>query len=126
MSYPAKMKQNLAKQFAKNSDLNWGWYNPPEDSIPVEFCLETSLHGLKYMGQQKRHIFERFFWLAAFLASTIAATILIWGIWNDYQDMPIITVFSPTETTLDDVPFPSVTVCSVNKLQKSTFNKIHR
>ncbi len=38
---------------------SWVWYDPPEDSAPVKFCMDTSLHGLQYLGQRNRHICER-------------------------------------------------------------------
>lgn len=38
---------------------NVGWWEPPQDSFPVEFCQDTSLHGLKYIGQSRRHLSER-------------------------------------------------------------------
>lgn len=106
------------------NNLNWAWYSPPANSVPAQFCIDTSLHGLKYLGQRGRHIFERIFWLAAFLASTITSIYLIWGVWQDYANTPIITVFKPTETTIDLVPFPAVTICNVNGIQGSTFQKI--
>ncbi len=27
--------------------------------VAADFCAETSLHGLKYIGQKKRHLTER-------------------------------------------------------------------
>lgn len=105
----------------QNNKGSWIWYSPPEQSAPVQFCLDTSLHGLKYLGQPERHIFERIFWLAAILASTFTAVYLIWGIWNDYQTTPIITVFNPEEKSLDTIPFPAVTICSVNAISNSTY-----
>lgn len=107
------------------NNLNWVWYNPPENGAPAQFCFDTTLHGLKYLGQPGRHVFERLFWLAAFLASTITAIFLIWGVWQDYANSPIVTVFKPTETSIDLVPFPSVTICNVNGIQNSTFQQIH-
>jgi hypothetical protein len=28
--------------------------------LPFEFCRESSLHGLRFVGQPKRHIVERY------------------------------------------------------------------
>ncbi len=118
----SKMKENNLDNCPELDKLNWEWYNPSVDSVPVSFCMDTSLHGLKYMGQQKRHIFERIFWLVAFIASVIAAIILILGMWTEYRNMPTITVFNPTVTNLDEVPFPGLTICNVNSLRKSSFD----
>jgi len=35
------------------------WYQPRLESLPLDFCNNTSLHGLKYLGQSKRHLTER-------------------------------------------------------------------
>jgi hypothetical protein len=44
----------------KSRDCCW-WEPDQEDTCDsVDFALETSLHGLKYMCQPKRHLIERF------------------------------------------------------------------
>lgn len=35
------------------------WYVPPQKSLSVAFCNETSIHGFKFLGQEKRHLTER-------------------------------------------------------------------
>jgi hypothetical protein len=35
------------------------WWEPPKRSIPIEFCNETSTHGLKFLAMPKRHLTER-------------------------------------------------------------------
>lgn len=36
------------------------WWEPPKQSLPLDFCRDTSLHGLKYISQPQRHITERY------------------------------------------------------------------
>ncbi len=36
------------------------WWEPPLECLPLDFCSNTSLHGLKYLGQSKRHLSERY------------------------------------------------------------------
>lgn len=52
-------KSVITKSVRKPQKSSWEWYDPPEDSVPVVFCVNTSLHGLRYLGQKKRHICER-------------------------------------------------------------------
>lgn len=47
------------KKGFKDSLKDVQWWNPEEESMPIDFCRDTSLHGLKYIGQQNRHISER-------------------------------------------------------------------
>lgn len=35
------------------------WFVPPQKSLSVTFCNETSIHGFKFLGQEKRHLSER-------------------------------------------------------------------
>lgn len=35
------------------------WWSPPPNAIPVEFCRETSIHGLKFIFREKSHLSER-------------------------------------------------------------------
>lgn len=36
------------------------WWDPTSGSLPFDFCTESSLHGLKFIGQPKRHFTERY------------------------------------------------------------------
>lgn len=40
--------------------------------------------------------------------------------------MPIVTVFNPSELTLEQIPFPAVTICSVNNIQRSKMVKLRQ
>jgi hypothetical protein len=51
----------------------------------------------------------RIFWLVAFIASVIIAGFLIYEIWMNYYNSPIIVSFQPFETPIDIIPFPAVT-----------------
>lgn len=35
------------------------WWQPEQDSIPAQFLDSSSMHGLKYISQPKRHAIER-------------------------------------------------------------------
>lgn len=35
------------------------WWVPNQKSLSVTFCNETSIHGFKFLGQEKRHMSER-------------------------------------------------------------------
>jgi hypothetical protein len=36
-----------------------GWWEPDNERNLAEFCMQTSIHGLKYLGEPRRHICER-------------------------------------------------------------------
>ena len=35
------------------------WVTPPADSLPVAYCTENTMHGLKYIAAPQRHLSER-------------------------------------------------------------------
>ncbi|XP_035708133.1 LOW QUALITY PROTEIN: pickpocket protein 28-like [Folsomia candida] len=90
------------------------WWEPTS-----QYCMDSSLHGLRFIGQPKRHLVERIFWIIAFLVSVGFATVLIFQIWDKYRLTPVITVFQPKDTRINLLPFPAITICNTNNVQKS-------
>jgi len=64
-------------------------------------------------------IISRIFWFLAFLVGCFAAVFLISDVWRRYKDSPVIVSFEPEETNIDQIPFPAITICNMNKAQKS-------
>ncbi|CAL8128773.1 unnamed protein product [Orchesella dallaii] len=93
----------------------WCWWNPPQEAIVAEFRNETSLHGLHYIGQPKRHISERIFWIVVFLVGVIAAAFLVYAMIQSYLDTPVVVSFQSKEQPIDTIPFPAVTLCNINQ-----------
>ncbi|XP_021965019.1 pickpocket protein 28 [Folsomia candida] len=90
------------------------WWEPTS-----QYCIDSSLHGFRFMGQPKRHFVERVFWLIAIITSMSVAVILILQIWEKYRLTPVITVFQPKDTRINLLPFPAITICNTNNVQKS-------
>lgn len=36
------------------------WWEPSQSSLPVEFCRNSSIHGLSFIGKPKLHMSERY------------------------------------------------------------------
>ncbi|CAG7733824.1 unnamed protein product [Allacma fusca] len=103
---------------------NFWWWEPSSESVPFEFCRDTSLHGLKYIYQPQRHLTERIFWFFTFLVGLTVAVYLIHNAWNSYQNNNLIVTFEPVETPVGEIPFPAVTICNMNKVQKNKAQQI--
>lgn len=55
-----KHKRTSSETANVNRSLqNLQWYEPPQYYGPVQFFSNTGLHGLQYLGQRERHLFER-------------------------------------------------------------------
>ncbi|OXA47207.1 Pickpocket protein 28 [Folsomia candida] len=93
-------------------DMDWS-------GMVSQFYMDSSLHGLQYVGQPRRHFVERIFWLLSFGTAVTCATLLILEIWEKYRVTPIITVFQPEATPINLLPFPAITICNMNDVKKS-------
>lgn len=87
-----------------------------------EFCNNSTIHGIKYMGDRKRNKPERIFWLIAFLISIYGCSRLILHIWQRWDRNPVIVSFAEKSTPIYQIPFPAVTICLETKSQSDLFN----
>jgi amiloride-sensitive sodium channel len=90
-----------------------------------EFCDRTTLHGLKYIGDKNLHFLERLFWSVAFILATMTAGYFIRIVYSKWDETPVIVSIGARTTSLTDIPFPAVTVCTVNKVRKTRADTIN-
>jgi len=87
------------------------------------FCEDTSLHGWTYIPRfplaGSLGWLHRVLWFLLVLTSVCFAWFNVWNLFREYQDqIPVITT-STTTGSLDEVYFPSVTVCNLNQIRMS-------
>lgn len=87
-----------------------------------EFCFNSTIHGIKYMGDRKRHWVERVWWLLAFILSIAGCSRLIVHIWQRWDRSPVIVSFAEKPTPIWQIPFPAITICPETKTQADLFN----
>nr|NP_001246909.1 ripped pocket, isoform B [Drosophila melanogaster]AFH06228.1 ripped pocket, isoform B [Drosophila melanogaster] len=80
-----------------------------------EYCRNTSIHGVQYLGEQERPFRERIFWLFVFLISIYGCSTLIQSAYTKWTETPVIVSFAEKSTPVWNIPFPAVTVCSETK-----------
>ncbi|XP_036344575.1 pickpocket protein 28-like [Rhagoletis pomonella] len=83
------------------------------------YLQNTTLHGLKYIAEDKITLPERAFFGFAFIAVIILSSYFISNIYMKWSVTPIIISTSAKETLASDVPFPAVTICNLNQASKS-------
>jgi amiloride-sensitive sodium channel len=66
----------------------------------------------------------RVFWSVAFILATITAGYFIRIVYNKWDETPVIVSIAARTTSLTDIPFPAVTVCTVNKARKTKADEI--
>ncbi|XP_031345843.1 pickpocket protein 28-like [Photinus pyralis] len=89
-----------------------------------EYFRNSTLHGLRYVGDPLISFGERFFWLLAFFVALLCATYFINNIYSKYNRSPIIISLNPTATPIGSLPFPAITICSMNQAIKKEAEQI--
>lgn len=87
-----------------------------------DFCRNSTIHGIKYMGDRNRHWAERLWWLIAFLLSIYGCARLCMNVWSRWDRNPVIVTFAEKSTPIWQIPFPACTICVQTKAQSSLFN----
>lgn len=82
----------------------------------------TSIHGLKYLAE--KYAVQKLFWLIAFIAGVVLACFLITQVFLQYLASPTYLAFDTQMSQISSIPFPAVTVCNMNRIDKETYDKI--
>lgn len=104
LSNPKKPKKDIFKEWLADKVHN--------------FCSVTSLHGYVHTVNKEYHAFERWLWIILSFFALITAIILLWISWNWTAETPTTTVIESTNHPTYNLPFPAITICSMNKLSK--------
>ncbi|KAI9565143.1 putative amiloride-sensitive sodium channel [Daphnia sinensis] len=89
-----------------------------------EFCDTTSIHGLKYITEEKSHWLKRVMWTLVFLAGIFFSGYFCWQMWNKWVDSPVLMSLDSNRYPLKNIPFPAVTICNVNKVSKTKLLRV--
>lgn len=57
----------------------------------------------------------RVFWLLAFITAFSLAAYFIRVVYSKWNDSPVIVSFNPMDASIKDIPFPAITICSMNQ-----------
>ncbi|KAF5291401.1 hypothetical protein FQR65_LT01711 [Abscondita terminalis] len=87
-----------------------------------EYSSNSSIHGIKYIGEKKRSLVEKLCWMIVIFASLYICIYMIIKTYEKWQMSPVIVSFARSPTPVWEIPFPSVTVCSETKTRQSVFN----
>ncbi|TMW52550.1 hypothetical protein DOY81_002375 [Sarcophaga bullata] len=101
-------------KYGKPSQAAWAIFS--------EYCDNSTIHGIKYLGEQKRPCLERFFWIMVFVFSIYLCASLTMNIWWKWNNNPVIVSFAEKSTPVWQIPFPAVTVCTETKSRQTVFN----
>ncbi|XP_038216777.1 pickpocket protein 11-like [Zerene cesonia] len=89
----------------------------------VDFCKRTDLHGFKYIVMEDLSRMERICWALAVCISIGFAIYFVITAYKWYDRNPIVTVIESTQGPIWEVPFPAVTICSLNFISLAAAKK---
>lgn len=67
----------------------------------------------------KREIYFRVWWICSFWLSVIMCVISIQNIWTTWRSNPVTVTFDDKTTSISQIPFPSVTICTTQKIEEN-------
>lgn len=82
----------------------------------------STIHGVRYLGEKKRHWSERSWWFISLLFSVVASAIFISQAYLKWHNTPVIVSFSEESTPVYKIPFPAVTICTDIKIKQTSLN----
>uniref|UniRef100_A0A6P7F4N0 Sodium channel protein Nach-like n=1 Tax=Diabrotica virgifera virgifera TaxID=50390 RepID=A0A6P7F4N0_DIAVI len=83
-----------------------------------QFCLNTALHGYRFIILPKRIFLEKFFWTIICLLALITALALLCVAYLSFQEKPTVTVTDTSHYPIWHYHFPAVTICDYNKISR--------
>ncbi|GLV41439.1 pickpocket 28 [Carabus blaptoides fortunei] len=83
-----------------------------------DYCEGTTLHGLRYVGIKGASIFERIFWILAFIGAIGFSAFFISNIYDKWVYTPVIVGINPQFKSITEIPFPALTICNMNQAGK--------
>lgn len=92
------------------------------NSLLTEYTINSTIHGVKYLGGPERPWPERLWWIIMFVISLSVCTALITNTYKKWTQDPVIVTFSQMATPVWRIPFPAVTICPTNIVRQSQFN----
>lgn len=110
-----------------------------------QYLLNSTLHGLRYVGERQISTFERFlfsideengnitvtlyfrvFFVLSFLFVLMLSIFFISNIYEKWTASPIIIAQNAYATSISEFPFPAVTICNLNQVKKSKIENVHK
>lgn len=85
----------------------------------AEYCSYSSVHGVRYFVDEKRHWTERCWWIIAICFSIWFCGSSILSAWIKWHDNPILMAMNEKQIPISTIPFPTVTICPETKTHRA-------
>ena len=75
------------------------------------FLAATSIHGLAYLGCKKTSLASKLFWFFLIIVMLGTGCLIIQNALKNWEENPVLTTLDNVAQSMDNVPYPTVTVC---------------
>lgn len=113
------------RQLAAASDSLQPSHDPAASGIRT-YLLNSTLHGLRYVGQTTISTAERCFFAASFALVVVLAGYFITNVYVKWRASPLIISMSAAATPITEFPFPAVTFCNMNQARRDVVARFKR
>ncbi|XP_058796121.1 pickpocket protein 28-like [Phymastichus coffea] len=123
------VRKNLITSQSFGNDrknCNDAFTKPADRGTFKDYCDHCTIHGLKYVGDTTLPKFERSFWMLSVVLALCGAAFFIWHLYFKFTTTPIIISRSSVSVTIDQIPFPALTICNMNNAKKTVADEISR
>ena len=76
-----------------------------------DYSLESSIHGLSYLGNRNHSGCGRVFWMLTVLLALGCTSNQVFQIWSQWLDKPVETTLDTISLPVEEIDFPAVTLC---------------
>ncbi|XP_064548923.1 pickpocket protein 11 [Drosophila montana] len=90
----------------------------------VEYFKKTSLNGFGLLYFIRRRRYQRFFWFLFIAVGILSASFVVFSTLLQFLARSTVTSLSDQSSAAEDMPFPALTICSVNKLSRQRLNEL--
>lgn len=87
-----------------------------------EYANNSTIHGVRYLGEKRRPFAERVWWIIVFVLSVYGCGRLIYNVYMKWDQSPVIVSFAEKSTPVWQIPFPAVTICPETKAKSEFLN----
>ncbi|KAK5644152.1 hypothetical protein RI129_007997 [Pyrocoelia pectoralis] len=88
----------------------------------THYCSNASIHGLKFLAEKDRSIIERIWWFVFIALSIFLCVNSVVTTHRKWLHSPVIVTFATSETPIYQIPFPAITICPLNKIDRKKFS----
>lgn len=84
-----------------------------------EYLCRSQVHGYKLIVQSDRPLYERILWILITIFGIILTFWLVINSYLDFLDSPTVTSENPIRTSVLELNFPAICICSSNRISRN-------